>query len=70
MTIECARGMPVGPISLATVYPPRPMSKPGCQLDAPESWITDRMFPAGSLNQAIGGGYSRAMPRSSWPDPS
>jgi hypothetical protein len=31
--------------------------------------ITDRMLPAGSLNQAIRGGYSVAMPRSSWAIP-
>jgi hypothetical protein len=25
-------------------------------------WITDRMFPAGSVNQAMGGPCSRAIP--------
>lgn len=34
------------------------------------SSISDTMLPAGSLNQAMGGGYSRMIPRSSWFNPS
>ena len=32
--------------------------------------MTDRMLPAGSLNQAIGKPSSRMIPRSSWSNPS
>ena len=43
---------------------------PGTGRAGQPCWITDRTFPAGSLNQAIGGPYSRTMPRASWGEPS